>query len=197
MSTVFAIDPGPAKCGAAVVRCVDGWTEVVKAGHIERDKLSGWLAESSKCGHILAIEQLAGYAYAPTRVAHLIETARMEGWIMGRWAGGLPFVVPASKWRGELCGSPTAGDEQVRIVVEALARSVPKLGYRERPHVLDAIGLGIAVLSRLTQVRTSLPPEAARALLLRQHVEKAARRRKPSRVPAVLLEAAKRRKAAR
>lgn len=180
MTTVLAIDPGPSKSGAAVVELVGGWPTVLRAGHLERWELETWLVQAVADRTFLAIEEIQGYAYEAKRVAQLVETARVEGWIEGRWLIGSqrpPLCTAAGDWRHRLCGTRTASDEQVRIVVEACARGIPRVGCRERSHVLDAVGLAIDALARLSGRALDLPPAAARALLLQQQTEAQSARR--------------------
>lgn len=178
MTTVLAVDPGPSKSGAAVVELVGGWPTVLRAGHLERWELEVWLVQAVADHTFLAIEEIQGYAYEAKRVAQLVETARVEGWIAGRWFIGSqrpPLCTAAADWRQRLCGSRTASDEQVRIVVEACARGIPRVGCRARSHVLDAVGLAIDAIARLSGRALDLPPAAARALLLQQQTEKLGR----------------------
>lgn len=178
MTKVLAVDPGPSKSGAAVVELVGGWPMVLRAGHIERWELEMWLAQAAADRAFLAVEEIHGYAFEASRVAQLVETARVEGFIAGRWTLGSqrpPLCTAAGDWRQRLCGTRTPSDDQIRIVVEALARGIPRVGCRERSHVLDAVGLGIDALARLAGRAVELPPAAARALLLQQQTEKLGR----------------------
>jgi len=207
----FAIDPGPTRSGAALVELrEDGWVHIVWGGHVESAgaELRQHMRSAARVGAIVAIEHLHGYAYQAKRVAQLLETAQAEGEIRGRaeqnWveaaadpmcaahalvvAGALPSprAIEAVDWRGELCRSKTASDEQIRVVVEGICPVRPTLKADARPHVYDAAGLAIVALARANNRRIELPASVNRALHLQQEAEKAKRaERKAAGLPAV------------
>ncbi len=186
---VLALDPGPSRTGAALVELPPGasWPRVLRAGHLELDQALAWVAEAVQWQQRVAVEMIVGYAYQASRVAGLVETARVEGRLMEAARGGPHdcLAMPAAEWREQLCGSRTASDDQVRVVVEGTARGIPKLGYRERPHVYDAIGLGIVALWRAhaplgPHRQVKLPDAVLRALFRVQSDERQARSSKPA-----------------
>jgi hypothetical protein len=198
----FAVDPGPTRSGAALVDLRDdGWLEFVWGGHVENHgaELHQQMRAAARAGAVIAIEHLRGFAYEAKRVAQLLETAQAEGEIRGRadqnWieasadiaevraliaAGELrpPQSIEAVDWRGELCRSKTASDEQIRIVVEGLCKVRPALKHDARPHAYDAAGLAIVALARANGRRIELPASVSSALALQQIQEKADRETK-------------------
>lgn len=178
--SVLALDPGPTRTGAALLELSpSGWPLVLRAGHLDRRELEVWLVEAQQLGRTVAVEQVQGYAYEASRVAQLVETARAEGWIDGRVRGASRLLwASAAEWREQLCGSKVASDDQIRLVVEGLACGLPHVGSRERPHVMDAVGLGIVALARLGDVTIRTPEAVLRALLRLQAEEKLGRQLK-------------------
>lgn len=134
-------------------------------------------ARPAPAGALVAVEQLIGYAYEAKRVQALIETARVEGRLIevARRRGFEPVLIAAKEWRGALCRSESASDDQVRIVVEGLLHGIPALRAVERPHVYDAAGLAIVALARAAVLPLCLPAPVETALWRQQQAEKSAR----------------------
>ncbi|WP_438028960.1 hypothetical protein [Sorangium sp. So ce233] len=193
MLTALASDSGPTRSGVAVVS-FDGRRfqlrygahlrfggGVVAAGAYEPPagmaEVDYLLDDLAAAGGLLVLEQLVGFAFEAKRVQALVETARTEGrFIQAGLARGLtPQMVSAKDWRGALCRSETASDEQVRVMVEGLIPDMPHFRCEERPHIYDAAGLAIVVLCRAAGVPIPRTPELDRALVMQQAADKAAR----------------------
>lgn len=183
---VLALDPGPTRIGAALLELppMASWPRVIRAGHVELDEARRWVAEAVALGHHVAVETIVGYAYQASRVAGLVETARVEGRLLEaakRLDERLLHAVEASVWRESMLGTRTPSDDQIRVVVEGVVRDIPQLGCRVRPHAYDAMGLALYVMAKERSGRGAfqLPPETARKLFLLQQQEKAERAAKP------------------
>lgn len=183
---VLALDPGPTRIGAALLELppMASWPRVIRAGHVELDEARRWVAEAVALGHHVAVETIVGYAYQASRVAGLVETARVEGRLLEAArpnSDRLLHAVEASVWRESMLGTRTPSDDQIRVVVEGVVRDIPQLGCRVRPHAYDAMGLALYVMAKERSGRGAfrLPPETARKLFLLQQQEKAERAAKP------------------
>jgi hypothetical protein len=176
----LAADPGPTRSALALVTVDDaGWFHIGLGHHIDNEDryLRSVIAHAATNGALFAIESIFGFAYEAKRVQALCETTRMEGRLMEiiRAAGAASHLVPAREWRGELCGTETPSDEQVRIVVEGLCRTIPTIRAEARAHVYDAAGLAIVAIARGMRRRVVLPPAVRIALMAQQAVDQAAR----------------------
>lgn len=179
---VLALDPGPTRIGAALLELLPmaSWPRVLRAGHVELDEARRWVAEAVALGHHIAVETIVGYAYQASRVAGLVETARVEGRLLEaakRLDERLLHAVEATVWREAMLGTRTPSDDQIRVVVEGVVRDIPQLGHKVRPHAYDAMGLALYVMAkeRFRSGAFRLPPETARKLFLLQQQEKAER----------------------
>ncbi len=182
----LAFDAGASRTGIAWVRVDEhGWFHVALGHHLLNDDryLLAIIADAGRRGAMFASETLIGWAYQACRVQGLVETARAEGRLLelARAAGGEPVKLAAKDWRGELCRSGTASNEQIRIVVEGLCKTMPTLPCRAREHVLDAAGLGIVAIARAHGRSVRLPPAVSVALFHQQAVEKATRAERKAR----------------
>jgi Holliday junction resolvasome RuvABC endonuclease subunit len=193
MWTALAADPGPTRSGVAVVSFDGRRFELRHGAHLRfgggviaagvHEPIAGLadveflLDDLVEAGGVFAVEELVGWAYEAKRVQALVETGRIEGrFILAAIARGLvPRLVPAKDWRGALCRSETASDEQVRVMVEGLIPDVPHFRCEERPHIYDAAGLAIVALCREAGVQIPRTPELEQALVLQQAADKSAR----------------------
>lgn len=173
---------------------IDGWPAILWGGHVESHgpELRTQLVAAIQRGALIAIEHLQGYAYEANRVAQLIETGHAEGRILERTlaiieaarpAGRVSKVreITASDWRGALCRTERASDEQIRLVVEGLCKVRPVVKADARPHIWDAAGLAIVALARENGRAIHLPPAVSAALHVKQQEEKADRADKKAR----------------
>lgn len=186
----LGLDPGPTKTGAAYVRFENGWMNIDMGGHFENssDELRKLMQRAAMAREPIAVECIVGYAYEHKRMAALIETARVEGRLLER-AEGLgtsALTIEAGLWRGSLCGAPGASDEQIRIAIEGVTKTWPKVLAVARPHLFDAAGVAIAAIGRALGRTISAPPAVMWAVEQQRQAEKASRgARKAAALPVV------------
>lgn len=165
-TVALGIDIGPTRSGAALVELdANGWVHIVWGGHVETAgrELRQQIENVRRIDAVFAVETIQGFAYQSSRVAQLIETARAEGDVI-RMAVDMGLSAErftAPEWRGELCRSKTASDDQIRIAIEGICITRPTLKADARPHVYDAAGVAIVALAR----------ELGRKLVLPAHIE--------------------------
>lgn len=157
----------------------DGWLHIDHGAHLDNEAdAARWLITSCHQRHgVIALETLCGFAYEAKRVQALIETARFEGRVLELCRVLKTTVVrfAAREVRGELCRSPTASDDQVRIVVEGMTKTRPALTADVRPHVYDAAAAAILAIIRGTGRKLVLPRGVEQALFAAQQQERAKR----------------------
>lgn len=176
----LGIDSGSTRSGLALVRLdPDGWLHIDHGAHLdnEADALRWLVTNCHQRLGVIALETLVGFAYQAARVQALVETARFEGRMLElcRILKAKVVSFGAREVRGELCRSPTASDEQVRIVVEGLTKTRPVLSAEARPHVYDAAASAILAIIRGSGRKLLLPKPVEQALFLAQRQERAAR----------------------
>ena len=146
---VLAIDPGATRSAYAIVDRVKlGPITVTSVGYGDQallDHVMGALVPDE-----VVVETIMGYAYEASRVALLVETARVEGWLIhAAKVRGIPCTeVAARDWRRALTGSPTPSDAQIEVLVRDVVEGLGPLGTYEQEHIIDAVGLGAAYLQR-------------------------------------------------
>lgn len=176
----LGIDSGSTRSGLAMVRLdPDGWLHIDHGAHLdnEADAIRWLVTNCHQRLGVVALERIHGFAYEAKRVQALIETARFEGRMLElcRVLKTKVVAFAAREVRGELCRSPTASDEQVRIVVEGLTKTRPVLSAEARPHVYDAAAAAILAIVRGSGRKLLLPKAVEQALFLAQRQERAAR----------------------
>lgn len=147
MTAYIGIDCGSSLCGLAVLEGFE-LREYAHCGPRDAVRII-----ESHCAPIVAIEQIQGYAFNPSRVKDLVETARTEGWILSscHYGEATSRVFSAREARGEFCRTPRASDKQVAIVIEDLVTISPhvaKLKATMRPHVYDAALVALLAMRR-------------------------------------------------
>jgi Holliday junction resolvasome RuvABC endonuclease subunit len=177
---VLGIDSGATRTGVALVRLdPSGWLHIDQGAHLdnESDALRWMVTNTHQRLGAIAIEQIVGFAYEAKRVQALVETARFEGRMLElcRFLKAQVSAFAAGEVRGELCRCRTAGDDQVRIVVEGLTKTRPALTADVRPHVYDAAAAAILAIIRATGRPLVLPPAVNAALHASQRDAKARR----------------------
>lgn len=173
MQVAIGIDCGSERCGFARVDAMpDGSCRLVSGCHEPAE----WLRPPRKDA-VYAVEQIQGYAFNPSRVKHLVETARNEGRVMEMLHGCDVIMFSAREARGEFCRTPRASDNQVRIVVESLLVIEPKLKASIRAHVYDAALVAMLALRR-RGVALKMPNDAEVRLISLQALENEKRKSK-------------------
>lgn len=186
----LGIDSGSSRSGFAVVRLdPDGWLHIDHGVHLDNgaDAVRWLVTNTIQRLGVIAMEQLVGFAYEAKRVQALIETARFEGQMLElvRILKGRLIPIAARDVRGELCRSPTASDEQIRIVIEAITKTRPALTEETRPHVYDAAASAIVAIQRSLGRPLQLPAGVEQRLHLQRETERSKRAAKrPAGAPA-------------
>lgn len=173
----LGIDPGSSKAGVADVSLdANGWFHIHHGAHLPNDgaAIRTLIAHAAQQRFPVAIEQISGEVYRKRRATNLFDTKDAEGTIkeIVRAAGGAFVLIPARDWRKELCRQPGASDQQIRIVIEGICKTIPTLRAEERPHVYDGAGAAIVAIMMATGRKLVLPKKVEAALLLRQLEEK-------------------------
>lgn len=179
MVKALGLDPGSSRTGFAWIEIrADGWPSLISGAHAENDgaEIANQLRAAAQGGHLVAVEQIVMAFRRGSQIA-LIEAAKAEEGIVrdARSLGANVVRLTAHDWRGELCRSKTASDEQIRIVIEGMCPVRPALKADARPHVYDAAGVAIVALARALGRRIELPPSVSQALALQQLEERARR----------------------
>ncbi len=201
--TALAIDPGPDRSGVVSVSFDGRYFDLLYWRHqlfrgglfvagvheplIGGAELDFLLDDVAAAEGIVVIEQIVGFAYEPSRVPALVETARVEGRIIERAiARGIePRMVQAKTARGELCRTKKAGDTRVEAVVRGLLRGFPtKITQKEIAHICDGGALAIVEICRVARVPIPRTPELEMALVRAGAEEERVRAAKRARVAA-------------
>lgn len=155
---ILAIDPGTKEHGwvLLVLRDDRRWRPTLW-GHSPSAVIASKLRDhDSYPGLRVAIEAPAGYAYSAAVVPGLLETRGAAGELAGcaREHRRQVVQVRAEVWRRLLTGEEAATDRAIETMLGWVAASrggiiseLPRCSASERPHVLDALGLG-AMLAR-------------------------------------------------
>ena len=160
------IDCGPELCGFAFIETShQAKPRLVLAAH---DKPS--FIEPARPDYRYAMEQIQGYAFNPSRVKHLVETARNEGRLERALQDCSLLVFSAREARSTFCRTPRASDAQVRLVVDDVLDIQVKIKAAIRAHVYDAAL--VAMLSmRANGVHIELSQDAEARLVGLQALE--------------------------
>lgn len=180
MSHALGLDPGPSKTAASLIRIDDaGWPHIEIGGHYENDsdELRRLIQRAAMLRAPVGVETICGFAYEAKRVAALVETARIEGRLHERALvfGAAVVQIEARIWRGQLCGSPTASDKQIRIAIEGLCKTIPLSKAAEREHLYDATGVAIAVIALSLGRVVSVPARVMALIHQQREIEKVSR----------------------
>jgi Holliday junction resolvasome RuvABC endonuclease subunit len=86
--------------------------------------------------------------------AQLNATGHIAGRIDGiASAKGLRVIdMPATRWRGALCGRPNASDEDIKATLAVIVGRMPK---KSNKHVRDACGVAFATIVQLVRERVT------------------------------------------
>ena len=136
----LAIDPGPTKCGWAVL---DDKTYMFSGMFASTPEaiITFFKLDASELGiHRCLIEKPVVGRRQAAKLIH--ETGIVTGFICGLGYGmGFRFGhVRAMDWRKQLCGTHTASDKLIKECVEAV---VLKLPAKTNEHTRDAMGLAL------------------------------------------------------
>lgn len=143
MTLWLGIDPGPTRCGWALVE-IDGARPpaFVAGGHHPAEDLRAQIDKADR----VALEWLAPGLFERARHDSLIDTARVEGgllWLLR--AIDAPLIkLSAGQWRGDVCRNSSASDDLIAEVVGRRVTGLRALSATERAHVFDAIGVVLA-----------------------------------------------------
>jgi hypothetical protein len=181
---ILSADPGPSRCGFAVVRVEDGrftiveaiWRPFAMASAPDRDWWKARVREALASGGIVAVEQVL-HAYGDTPDGALIDTKDVESALvtLAYEAGGDEAHVTrisAVSWRKDLGIMPPATDAQVAIAVAWIytARALEDIDGDARSHAHDALGLAAVAVARKLARRFTMPPDV-RSRIFAAHAE--------------------------
>lgn len=166
MTLWLGIDPGPTRCGWALVE-IDGARPpaFVAGGHHPAEDLRPQIERADR----IALEWLAPGLFERKRHDGLIGTARVEGGLLWYITAADRHLIrlSAGQWRADVCRNGSASDELIAEVVGRRVTGLRSLSATERAHVNDAIGVVLAAACgpgeqvRLALGKAPRPPRRA------------------------------------
>jgi len=142
----LGIDPGPSRCGWALVEVGGGRPpRFVDGGHAPAEEVLRHLERASR----VALEWLAPGLFERKRHDGLIGTARVEGgldWSL-RQAGAQVTKLTAGQWRSDVVGRASPSDEEIAQVLRTRVAGLPvppAVSASQLVHVIDAVGVALA-----------------------------------------------------